>query len=448
MSAQLEYLQSLASDLVTKAKSAGADAADAVVVGGESLSASRRLGKIEEIERSEVKDLGLRVFVGKRSAIVSSNDLRAQGVGPLVERALAMAKLAPEDPHAGLADPNRLATEFPDLDIEDAATVDADRLADLALEAEDAARAVEGVTNSNGATAGASTGMMVLATSEGFVGSNRGTRYSVSVSVVAANEDGMETDYDFSSTRFFGDLENPAEVGRRAGERAVKALSPKKVRTRKMPVVYDPRMARSLVGSVLGAISGAAVARGTSFLKDKMGRQVMASGLTVIDDPHRKRGLASKPFDAEGVANKRWALIEDGVLTTWLLDTATASKLGLETTGHAARGASSAPTPSTTNVHLEPGSLSPQELIADIKEGVYVTSLIGQGVNMVTGDYSRGAAGFWIENGEILYPVSEITVAGNLKDMFLAMTAADDLEFRAGTNAPTVRIEGMTVAGS
>ncbi len=258
----------------------------------------------------------------------------------------------------------------------------------------------------------------------------------------------MERDYEFSSRRHAADLESAAEIGRRAGEKAVRRLGPRKVKSQSVPIVYDPRVSGGLVGHFASAISGSAIARGTSFLKKEMGKPVFAKGISIVDDPHMKRGLRSKPFDGEGVMNRRFHLIEDGVLTTWLLDTATARQLGLETTGHASRGTGGPPSPSTTNLYMEAGCLSVKELIADIRQGLYVTEMIGMGINGVTGDYSRGASGFWIENGEIAYPVSEITVAGNLKDMFLNMTPADDLEFRYGTNAPTIRVEGMTVAGS
>jgi PmbA protein len=258
----------------------------------------------------------------------------------------------------------------------------------------------------------------------------------------------MERDYDYSSVRHLSDLGSPEEIGRSAGTRAVRRLHPRKVKSQSVPIVYDPRVSAGLVGHFAGAISGAAIARKTSFLQQSMGKRVFAEGVEIADDPHRKRGLRSKPFDGEGVQNRMTRLIEDGVLTTWLLDTASARQLGLTTTGHAARGAGGTPSPSTTNLYMAAGKLSPDELIADIKDGFYVTEMIGMGVNGVTGDYSRGASGFWIENGKLAYPVSEITVAGNLKEMFLNLTPADNLVFRDGTNAPTIRVEGMTIAGT
>lgn len=439
----------LASMLVERARHAGAEAAEVLIAESTSLSVSWRLGKLEDVERSEGRDIGLRVFIGKRQATVSSTDTSQTALQPMIERAIAMARAAPEDPWCGLADKAQLARDWPDLDIEDKTPpLSAEELAALAAEAEEAALAVKGVTNSGGASAGTGRSTATLVTSAGFAGTYAGTSSSFSCSVLAGEGTAMERDYDYSSMRHKADLEKPANIGRRAGEKAVKRLNPRKVNSQAVPVVYDPRVSGGLVGHLAGAISGSAIARGTSFLKKAMGQRIFPESISIVDDPHMKRGLRSKPFDGEGVANKRMTLVEDGVLTTWLLDTATARQLGLESTGHAARGTGGPPSPSTTNLYMEAGCLTVKELIADIRVGLYITELIGMGVNGVTGDYSRGASGFWIENGEIAYPVSEITVAGNLKDMFLNLTPADDLEFRYGTNAPTIRIEGMTIAGT
>lgn len=439
----------IASMLVERAKRAGADAAEALVVEGTSLGVSWRLGKLEDVERSEGRDLGLRVFIGKRQASVSSTDLTEAALGPMIERAVAMARVAPEDPYCGLAEPHLLARDWPELDIDDrSAPPSAEDLAAMAAAAEEAALAVNGVTNSSGAGASYGRSGVTLVTSSGFAGAYAGTSSSFSCSVLAGEGTGMERDYDFSSARHAADLDKASDVGRRAGEKAVRRLNPRKVNSQSVPVVYDPRVSGGLIGHFAGAISGTAIARGTSFLKKAMGTDVFSKGISIVDDPHMKRGLRSKPFDGEGVKNRRTMLVEEGRLTTWLLDTATARQLGLETTGHAARGTGGPPSPSTTNLYMEAGCLNVRELIADIKQGLYVTEMIGMGVNGVTGDYSRGASGFWIENGDISFPVSEITVAGNLRDMFLNMTPADDLEFRYGTNAPTVRVEGMTIAGT
>ena len=438
----------LLTDLVARARRAGADAADAVLFEAAALQVTHRLGKPEDLERSEGRDLGLRAFVGRRSAVVSSNDFEPRSFDALVERAVAMARAAPEDPYAGLADPDLVAKSWPELELDDGEEPSADALYAQAAACEEAALAVPGVTNSEEAGASWSRSAIALAASNGFAGCYAASAHGFSVSVLAGEGTGMERDYDHSSARWRRELDAPEAVGRNAGERAVARLNPRRVKTQTAPVVFDPRVSRSLLGHFAGAISGAAVARGTSFLKDRMGTKIFAAGVRIVDDPHRKRGLASKPFDGEGVANRRMALVEDGVLKTWLLDSSAARQLGLKSAGHASRGTSGPPGPSTTNLYLEAGRLSPDELMADIDSGFYVTELIGFGVNGVTGDYSRGAAGFWIEKGRRAFPVSELTIAGNLKDMFLKLTPADDLVFRYGSNAPTLRVDGMTVAGA
>src|SRR5437667_1194850 len=435
-------------DLIARARRAGADAADAVLFKGTSLSHARRLGKTEKLERSEGHDLGLRVFIGRQQAIVSSTDRSPEALEGLVERAVAMARTVPEDPFCGIADPAEIAQEWPALDMLDPEEPAAEVLIERARAAEEAALAVSGVTNSEGAEAGWGRSSIALASSNGFAGFYSGSSHGVSASVIAGSGSGMERDYDFSSAIYAADLRDPAEVGKSAGERAVKRLGAKKMPTCRCPVVFDPRVARGFISHLLGAISGPSIARGTSFLKDRLGEPIFPEAITIIDDPHRQRGLLSKPFDGEGIANRRRALVDQGVLTTWLLDLRSSRQLGLKTTGHAARGTASPPSPSATNVWIEPGAMSPQALIADIASGVYVTEMMGMGVNGVTGDYSRGAAGFWIENGEIDFPVSEMQVAGNLKDIFARLQAADDLEFKAGADAPTLRVDDLTVAGA
>jgi PmbA protein len=440
--------QTILGSLLDAALRAGADAADALYVEGVSSSVSYRLGKLEDVERAENYDMGLRVFVGQKVAFVSSTDFSADALAGLPERAVKMARLAPEDKYAGLAPKDRLATVIPQLDLEDKNEPAPEVLIARARDAEAAALAVKGVTNSEGGGASFSRSAVALATSTGFYGRYAGTSHGIGVAVLAGEGTGMERDYDQASARHAGDLRSAEEIGRTAGEKAVKRLNPRSMKSQSVPVVFHPDEAAGLVGHFSSAISGASIARGVSFLKDRMGQPIFARGISIIDEPHRVRGLRSKPFDGEGVANARRALIEDGVLTSWLLDCASARQLGLQTTGHAARGTGGPPSPSTTNLYLEAGKLSVKDLIADIKQGFYVTELMGMGVNGVTGDYSRGAAGFWIENGEIAFPVSEVTIAGNLKDMFAALTPASDLEFRHGTNAPTVRVEGMTLAGA
>lgn len=439
-------LTALAERLVAAARRAGADAADAIAERGVSQSVEIRDGTVEASERSEGDNLGLRAFVGRRQAVVSTNDL-AGNLDALAQRAVAMARVAPEDKFAGLAEPDMLAKSIPDLDLLDPELPSVAQLEASARAAEAAGLAVSGVSKSGGASASVGIGGMVLVTSTGFTGAYLGSRHGVSMQAIAGEGTAMEQDYDFSSAIHAADLLPPEEIGRSAGKRAVRRVNPRKVPTKRVPVVFDPRVAGSLVGHLASAINGSSVARKTSFLKDRLGERVFAPGISIIDDPLRRRGLRSHPFDAEGVAPMRRALVADGTLTTWILDCATARELGRKTTGHAQRGVSSTPSPGASNLHLEPGRASPAELIADISEGFYVTDLIGMGANMVTGDYSRGASGFWIERGELTYPVSEVTIAGHLGEIFRTLTPANDLVFRYGTNSPTVRLEGLTVAG-
>jgi len=439
---------SLLEAAVKFAKSAGADAADAIIGRNLSLSVGERLGKREKLTRSEDQDMGLRVFVGKRQAIVSSSDFSRAAVEELANRAVAMAKVVPEDPYCGLADASEITKAPLKLDILDQKEPSEAELTALVRAAEEAARAVKGVTNSNGADAGWGRTEVAMLASNGFYGSYGLTHSGVSVSVLAGEGTGMESDYDYSSAVYFSDLTDPVQLGRTAGERAVRRLNPRKVQTEKVPVVFDPRVSNSIIGHLLSAINGASIARGTSFLKDKMGEQIFAAGIDIVEDPHRPRGLRSMPFDGEGLATRRQALIEDGVLKTWILDCRSARQLGLKSTANAQRGSSSPPSPGVSNVHMAKGKVSRDALLKDIQRGLYVTDMMGSAVNGVTGDYSRGAYGFWIENGELTYPVSEVTIAGNLKDMFKAITLADDLEFRYSVNAPTLRIDGMTLAGA
>jgi PmbA protein len=440
-----EALLSRAAQLIDLAKAAGADQADAVVVRSRSRSVSVRLGKVEGTEASESDDFSLRVFVGKRVASVSANpgfDMKT-----LAERAVAMAKVSPEDPYACLADQEKLAGTYPDLDLFDSTDVATDDLREAALVMERAALDVDGVSNSSGAGASAGMGGLVLVTSHGFSGSYMATRFGRSVSVIAGEGTKMERDYEFDSRLFFADLDDAKAIGRRAGERAVKRLNPRQVPTGKdVTVVFDPRIARGFVGHIAGAINGGAVARKTSFLKDKMGQQVLKPGLNITDDPLIVRGSSSRPFDGEGVSGQRLVMIENGILKHWFLSTSTGRELGLETNGRGVRGGTSVGAAST-NLALEPGDSSPEDLIRNIGTGFYVTELIGQGVNMVTGEYSRGATGFWIENGELAYPVSEVTIASNLKDMFMRLTPANDIDRKFGIASPTIAIEGMTLAG-
>ena len=437
----------LLDELLVAARRAGADAADAIVIDSTSLSVGCRLGSIETLERAETVDLGLRVFVGKRQAIVSTTDRRAPTLVELVARAVAMARLAPEDEYCGLAAPEAIAKTVPVLDVCDPTEMEVTRMIDVVRTTEDAARAVEGVRNSEGANMDAARLTISLAASNGFASSYQRTNFSLSASVLAGDGTGMERDYDYATRVFLQDMPTAESIGRRAGERAVKRLGARKMPSMKAPVVFDTRVSSGLISALSGALSGAAVARGTSFLKDKLGQKIFPENITIIDDPQRARGLRTRPFDAEGLLPQKRSIIDRGILTTWLLDTRSARQLNMRSTGHAVRSASGLPAPAASNFFMEAGGYSPAELILDIKHGLYVTDLMGMGVNAVTGDYSQAAAGFWIENGEITFPVNEMTIAGNLKDMFLNLAAANDLEFARGIDAPTVRIEGMMIAG-
>ncbi|MEP2988163.1 MAG: TldD/PmbA family protein [Parasphingorhabdus sp.] len=440
--------QDRADSLISQAKTAGADAADAIYVCDAATQVSMRLGNLEDVERSEGEEIGLRVFVGKRSATVSSSDMDPQILSALVGRALDMAKEAPEDQYAGLAPEELILKDDPHpIDGDDGQDPQPEKLRELALEAEDAARAVAGVTNSEGGGASAGRSIVALATSHGFSGAYSTSGYSISASVIAGEGDGMERDYAYDSVRHFEDMESAQAVGREAGERAVSRLNPIDFEAGAMPVVYDPRVGNSLLGHFTGAIAGSSIARKTSFLLEAMDTGVFSSDVTIIDCPHRKRGLRSKAFDGEGLPTSKTKLIDNGRLTQWIMESASARQLGLQPTGHASRGVGGSPGVSTTNLHMCNGAVNKADLIGDIKHGVYITELIGMGVNPVTGDYSRGAGGFLITNGEIGEPISEITIAGNLKDMFKSLIAADDLEYRFATNVPTLRTDSMTVAG-
>jgi PmbA protein len=443
----VEQASERVADLVSRARRAGADASDVFYAGEAATQVSIRLGALEDVERSESEDISVRVFVGKRSASASTADFSPAALTALAERVVAMAKEAPEDAFAGLAPEALLLTEsLPKLDLDDGADVSPQRLREQALIAEDAARSVRGVTNSQGAGASAGQTIRALATSHGFVGAYSGSSHSLSASVIAGEGDGMERDYAHHSVRHLKDLESAASIGKLAGERAVMRLNPAKLKSGLTTVVFDPRVGNSLLGHLGTAISGGAIARKTSFLLEMLGKLIFPEGISVIDDPLRLRGIGSRPFDGEGLPKKITHIIDQGVLTGWLLDSASARQLGTMPTGHATRGAG-APSVGTSNVHMTAGALSPAELMADIKNGIYVTDLIGMGVSALTGDYSRGASGFVIENGELKGPVSEVTIAGNLLDMFANLSAANDLEFRYSNNVPTIRIDGMTLAG-
>jgi PmbA protein len=440
--------ENLLQGVVTAALKAGADAAEAAFAERQSLSITVRLGALEEVEREESRDLGVRVFIGQRQAVVSGSDISAEGRGKLVERAVAMARLAPEDPYAGLAPADRLARgEGLDLALYDPKEMDPEILEDRALGAENAMRAVEGVTNSSGASAEWSASTWRLVTSGGFSGLHRASTFSLSAQAIAGEGAQMERGAEGRATRWDEDLPTAEAIGAEAGRRAVASLNPRKIASTTAPVIFENRLAMSLIGPLIGAISGPSVARGVSFLKDKMGQALFAKGIVIRDDPHRVRGLGSSPFDDEGVANTAMNVIDDGVLTTWLLNTGSAKQLGLQTTGHASRGLAGPPGVGPSNLTLQPGEKDQAGLMRAAGTGLLVTSMFGPSLNANTGDWSVGCQGFWFEGDEIAYPVTEITVAGNLIDIYGRLVPGSDLKIRGAANAPSLLVDALAIAG-
>ena len=443
-SIDLNTLQDRAAALVDEIIHAGADAADSIVAASRTSGVEIRDGKLEETESAENSAFSVRAFIGTRSASISANV--SDDIKSLARRVVDMAKVSPNNPNSGLAPEELLTHSIPNLDLLDLTDPGFDQMQSIATECEEAALAVSGVSKSSGASFGRTLGGTVLATSHGFSGSYQASRFGLSVSAVAGDGSEMERDYDFDSQHHFGDLRSAGEIGKVAGERAAARVNPQRVKTQTANIVFDPRMARSLVGHLAGAVNGASIVRKTSFLRDDLGKQIFKDGVSVLDEPKILRGVASRPFDGEGVTGETLNIVEDGVLQSWLLDSTHAAELGLKTNGRANRAGSNT-SPGSTNLTLSAGNILPQDMIADIKSGFYVTELIGQGVNLISGDYSRGASGFWIENGQLTFAVSEVTIAGNLRDMFARMCPASDLDKRHGTNSPTVLIEGMTIAG-
>ncbi len=441
-------LLSITSDVVAMAVKAGATAADALAISSRAQNVSLRHGVIEELEQSESQDVGLRVFVGQSAALIGGSVLSRDGLQRLVDRAIAMAKLAPPDPYAGIAAPAQLVQDVADLDLVSKTELDMEQLKALAKRAEDAALGVQGVTRSNGASASASRRHVAMAASNGFARAWERSSFGISTSVVAGEGAAMERDYDGHGATHFEDVDQPEKIGLTAGERAVARLNPRKIASQTVPVIYDRRVASSLFGHLLGGISGASIARGTSFLKSDLGKAIFAPLVTLVEDPHRLRGSASRPFDGEGLPTVRRNLIDKGVLTSWIMDLRSSRQLGLQPTGHGSRGLTSPPGASPSNLHVEAGTRSPEQMMRDMGTGLLVTEFIGSTINMVTGDYSRGASGFWIENGELAYPVSGITVAGNLRTLFANLEPASDLIFRGSMNVPSCYLGEMTVAGT
>jgi len=440
--------ENLLHDVVKAALAAGADAAEAVLAERQSLSVTVRANALEEVEREEARDLGLRVFVGQQQATVSGSDLSADARAKLIERVVAMAMLAPADPYAGFAPEDRLAKgPGPDLDLYDPTEPTAEWLEDQARTAEAASRAVAGVTNTDGASGGWSASRWLFVTSAGFSGAHRASSFSISASAIAGEGSGMERGGEGRNLRWRADLPSPEGVGAEAGRRAVQRLGARKIDSTTATVAIENRLAISVFSPLINAIAGPAVARGVSFLKDRLGQAIFAPGVNLIDDPHLPRRLGSAPFDDEGVAGQRRAIIDDGVLTTWLLNSASARQLGLETTGHASRGLAGPPGVSTSNLTLEPGELDLAGLMRQAETGLLVTSMFGPSLNPNNGDWSVGVSGFWFESGEVAYPVSEITVAGNLNDFYSRLVVGSDLEIRGAANAPSLLIEGVAIAG-
>ncbi len=444
-----EAARTIAESLVERGIAAGATAADALYAGGRSIDVQVRLRELEGAGHSEGEEIGLRLFVGQRSATVASSDLSSEALDLLVERCLAMAREAPEDPYAGLAPQDLLQTgESPFLDALDETEADPAELRARALAAERAALGIPGITNSSGASASASQSSVALATSGGFSGAYRSTGHSTGVSVIAGEGSGMQRGHRSHSTRHLEDLEDAEAIGREAGERAVARLNPGRPKAGKYPILFDSRVAATLLGGFSAAISGSSIASRTSFLQDKLGQQVFGKGISIVDDPLRPRGLRSRPFDGEGVRVSRREFVADGVLTSWMATSADARQLGIAPTGHAARGAGGAPSASPSNLFIKAGPRSREQLLGAFPKAILVTEMIGHGTNLVTGDYSRGASGFMVRNGKIGEPVAEITIASNLIDMFATLEPGSDLEFRRGIDAPTILVPEMTVGAA
>ena len=439
-------LTALCERLLDLCRKAGADQISASAAMTEGLEASVRDGAVEDIGRSETLDVGVRVIVGNRQACVSASSRKEAALAEMAERAVAMAREAPEDPYCAL--PDTMAAEWPDLDLCDPAQADADKLREDALTVDAAARAIPGVAKSEGSTASWRRSEIALLLSNGFSGRRQGSFWSASCSAIAGEGLGMERDYAYGTARWRDDLRDLEEIGREAGERAARRVAPRKAPTKSVPLIFDQRLASSIIGHFLGAINGAGVARGSTYLGDKLGERVFPKGFAITDDPLRPRGIGSRPFDGEGQATAKRMLVEDGVLQTWLLDCGTARQLDLSSTASASFGVGSPPRPSPSNVTLSPGTRTPQEMIAGIEEGFFVTEMMGASINATTGDYSRGASGFWIEKGELAYPVTEATVVGNLIEMFGALEAANDLPTDRALTVPTLLIEGCHVAGN
>jgi len=445
-------LKSLAQDMVSRAMAGGASAAECVVREGDEFSTLVRLGQVETLKESGSRAIGVRVFFGKRSASTYSSDFSHAGLDRMLKGALSLARITSEDPNAGIPEPSQLGAIEGDLDLysSDVYSLPGQERIAYARRAEKAALDSDPrIKNSDGGSFDAATGHKILANSHGFVGEYRRSYCSVAAVPIAQDDKGaMQRDYWFSVGRSLKLLESPEEVGKIAAQRALRRLGARKVKTQQVPVIFDPLVATSILEHIFEGVNGDSVYRGASFLAGKLGQAVASASVTVIDDGTMRGGFGTSPFDGEGIPTRRTTVIDKGVLSSYLLNTYTAKKLGLQTTANASRGLAGTPGIGPGNYFLQPGEKTPQQLIAEVKEGLYVTEFLGMGVNLVTGDYSRGASGLWISGGELTYPVEEITVAGNLKDMFVNISeVANDLEFRSSVASPTLRIDGLTVGG-
>lgn len=444
-------LEKLATDVLDHAHQLGATAGDLVIATGESFSAGVRLGEVEKIQNAQEKRMGLRLFIDQNSALTSTANFTRAALQSFVQDTLGLAKATAADEFSGLPDQTALAQDLPDLDLTDSqsALTPEEKLA-LAKEAEEAALASDSrITNSEGAEFANASREILYANSLGFCGTYHTTSFSLSVVPVASQNGSMQRDYWYSSQRKLKNLETAKAIGQKAAERTVRRLGARQVKTQEAPIVFEPEMAASLLRHLAGAVSGSALYRKTSFLLDKIGEKIAANGIFIEDNARIPAALGSKPFDGEGLPTRQNIVVEDGVLKSYLLDTYSARKLGLQSTGNASRSFADSPAASTTNFFLRPGTTAPEEIIRSVQSGLYVTELSGFGVNSITGDYSRGAVGLWIENGELAYPVEEITIAGNLLDMFQNIeVVGNDLERRRTISAPTVKISRMTIAGA
>ena len=437
----------LLGDLIDKALKSGATDADAIIINSTSLSTEVRLGKLVDIERSENMAVALRVLINGQQAIVSTADFSTQSLNNILERVIAMAKVTPSNPHLFLASKEQMVHNFVELDLYDTNEPSAESLIEKAKITEDFALANKEITNSEGSSASYQSGKIYFATSKGFQHSYQTSSSSLSLSVLAGLNENMQTDYAYSVARFAQDLKSPEEIGLEAAKRVISKLNPRKLITSEMPVIFDRRVARGLISALASAVNGSLISRGTSFLLGNLEQEIFNNQINIIDDPFIIKGLGSRPFDGEAIAGTKLNIIEKGILKTYLLDLQTASKLKMRTTGHATRSLVSAPSPGISNLYLEPGKISQADMIKSIKRGLLITEVFGHGANIITGDYSQGVSGFYIENGKIAYPVSEITIASNLKYMFKHMSPANDLKFESSINSPTIFIEKMTIAG-